>query len=151
MRTNGRTSSWGGGASMTTAEARGRLRRKYLRNEASPASSLSPALPQPARRTKSARSLSRSEGAKAGVSFEVGAASLAGNGQRDGEAIGGQQGAQPVCPFHQGDAVGARFLPAQLVDLLGFLEAIEVEVPEDAARRVVDLGQGEGRAGHDQA
>ena len=70
--TKGRTSSCGGGASMTTADPRGRLSRKYFRNEASPASSRSPASPQPARRTKSARSLSRSEVAKAGISLQVG-------------------------------------------------------------------------------
>src|SRR6266481_7697633 len=150
MRTNGRTSSCGGGASMTTAEPSGRLSRKYLRNEASPASSRSPASPQPARRTKSARSRSRSEAAKAGFSLQIGAPAVAFHGQRYREPLARQQRAEPFRPFDKCRAVGARLFPAQFEHLLRLLQAVEVEMPEDAHRRVVDLDQGEGRAGHDQ-
>ncbi len=45
---------------------------------------------------------------------------------------------------------GACLLPAQLEDLFRRLEAVEIEVPVGALRRLVDLDQGEGRAGHDQ-
>src|SRR3984893_12580531 len=118
MRTNGRTSSCGGGAPMTAAEPRARLSRKYLRNEASPASSRSPASPQPARRTKSARSRSRSEAAKAGFSLPIGAPGVPFHGQRRREPRGGQQRPQPFRPFAQRRAIGARLLPAQFEHLL---------------------------------
>src|SRR5262249_24333613 len=119
-----------------------RARRKYFRNEASPASRLSRALAQPARATNSTRSLARSD-------IKQGTAAIAVDLQGDAEMLG-QQGAQPPRPFDQNDALGQRFLPAQFIDLFGRFEAIEVEVPVGAARRLVDLDQGEGRTGHDQ-
>src|SRR5262245_8409351 len=151
MRTNGRTSSCGGGASMTTAEARGRVRRKYRRNEASPASRRSPASPQPARRMKSARSLSLSEVAKPSIPLQIGAPAVALHGKRHRKPVVGQQHAQPLGPFDQGNTVGARLFPAQFEDLLRRLQAIEVEVPERPAPCVVDLDQREGGAWYDQS
>src|SRR5260370_33052680 len=113
MRTHGAPSSGGGGGSMRTAGPRGRVSLKYLRNEASPASSRSPASPQPARRTKSARSRSRSEDAKAGFSLQIGAPAVAFHGQRHREPLARQQPSQPLRPFRQRHAAGARLLPAQ--------------------------------------
>src|SRR5215831_4994106 len=150
MRTKGRTSSWGGGASMTTARPVRLCRRKYRRNEASPASNRSSASPQPAPQTKSARCLRRSEPAKPLISLQVGLPACAFDGKAHREPFLGQQAAEALGPFDQGDTLGPRFLPAQLEDLLGRLQAVEVKMPEDAARRIVDFDQGEGRAWHDQ-
>src|SRR5216683_5580908 len=150
MRTKGRTSSCGGGASMTTAVPPGRISRKYLRNEASPASKRSAASPQPARRTKSARSLSRSEAGKAGFSLQIGAPSVAFNGKCYREPVPGQECRQPLRPFDERDTIGTRLLPAQFEHLLGCLQAVKIEMPVHTGRRLVDLGQGEGGAGHDQ-
>src|SRR5262245_644707 len=151
MRTNGRTSSCGAGASMTTTEARGRVSRKYLRNEASPASSRSPASPQPARRTKSPRNLSLSEIAKPCIPLQLGAPAVALDGKRHHKPVGGQQSSQPLRPFDQRNTVSACLFPAQFEDLLRALQAIEVEVPKRTAPHLVDLDQREGGAGHDQS
>src|SRR5258708_5628804 len=142
MRTKGRTSSCGGGASMTTVVPVARVRRKYLRNEASPASRLSRPSAQPARATESARSLLRSD-------IEQCAAAVTVRLQDHTEMLG-QEIAKTFRPFDQHDALGQRFFPAQLEDLLRRLQAIEVEMPIGAARRFIDLDQGEGGAGHDQ-
>src|SRR5258708_30302056 len=98
MRTNGRTSSCGGGASMTTTVLSPRVRRKYLRNEASPARRLSRASPQPARVTKSARKALRSD-------IELRPTALAVDFERDAEVLGHQR-AQPPHPFDPHDALG---------------------------------------------
>src|SRR5260221_1498793 len=95
---------------MTTAVRWCRLGGNYLRNEASPASRLSRALAQPARATKSARSLARSD-------IEQGAAAIAIELQGDAEMLG-QKLAQPLRPFDQHDAFGQRLFPAQLQSLL---------------------------------
>src|SRR5215475_6469579 len=150
MRTKGRTSSRGGGASMTTARPVRPCRRKYRRNEASPASNRSSASPQPEPRTKSARCLPRSEPAKPLISLQVRMPSRAFDDKPHREPFFGQQVAEALGPFDQGDALGPRFLPAQLEDLLGRLQPVEVKMPEGAARRIVDFDQGEGRAWHDQ-
>src|SRR5258708_29063037 len=127
---------------MTTAVPLARVRGKYFRNEASPANRLSRASAQPARATKSARNLARSD-------IEQRAAAIAVHLHGDAEMLG-QEIAKPLWPFDQHDALGQGVFPAQLEDLLGRLETIEVEVPKGALRRLVNLDQGEGRAGHDQ-
>src|SRR5262245_47516704 len=103
MRTNGRTSSCGGGASMTTTVLVARVSLKYLRNEASPASRVSRASPQPARAAKWARNLARSD-------IEQGAATTAIQLQGDAEVLG-QEGSQSLWPFNQHDALGQVLLP----------------------------------------
>src|SRR5690242_17685924 len=142
MRTKGSTGSCAAGESMTTAAPPARVRRKYFRNEASPASRLSRASAQPARATKSARSLARSD-------IEERAPSITIHFQGDAEMLG-QQPPQPLRPFDQHDALGQGIFPAELVDLFGRLQAIEIEMPKGAALSLIDLEQGEGRAGHDQ-
>src|SRR5215471_7257850 len=130
MRTNGRTSSHGAGASITTAVPFARVRRKYLRNEASPASRRSSASPQPDRTTKSRRCAARSDIEECAPSI------IARQFQRHTEMLW-QERPQALRPFQQHDALGQRFLPAELVDLLRIVEPVEIEVPEAAARRVV--------------
>src|SRR5579883_2641142 len=132
MRTNGRTSSHGAGASMTTAVAFVRVRRKYFRNEASPASRRSSASPQPERATKSRRCAARSD-------IEDCAPSIVTRQFQGHTEMLGQQSAEPLRPFQQDDALGQRLLPAELVDLLRLVQPVEVEMPVGAARRVVDL------------
>src|SRR5471032_2152781 len=110
IRTKGRTSSWGAGASITTALLSPRFRRKYFRNEASPASRRSWASPQPERATKSARNWARS-GTEPLLAVDRGEPSLAIDGQRHDQTIFGQQSTQPLRPFDERDAVGARLFP----------------------------------------
>src|SRR5471030_20797 len=149
MRTKGSTGSCAAGESMTTAVLDARVRRKYFRNEASPASRRSSASRQPESATKSARIWARS-GTEPLLAVDRGEPTFTVDRKRHDQAVLGQEPTQPLRPFHERDAVGAGLLPAELEDLVGRFEAIEIEMPEGALRRVVDLDQRESRAGHDQ-
>ena len=144
------TSSCGGGASMTTAVPPGPSAGNICGTRRRPPAAARPASPQPARRTKSARSLSLSETPK-----RSSPCSSARRPSPSMESVTvsrsrGRSAAQPLRPFDERNTIGARLFPPQFEDLLGRLQAVKIEMPEDAGRRLVDLDQREGRAGHDQ-
>src|SRR5690242_16387901 len=84
------------------------------------------------------------------VAFEDGAArgGRAPGRQAQIEAPRGERRAEPFRPFEENDAVDEGLLEAELEDLLGALQPVEVEMPDDAARRLIGLDEREGRARH---
>ena len=64
----------------------------------------------------------------------------------DFKPVGWQRFGDPLRPFDDGDRVGDRFIPAEIVEFARAAQPIEVGVDHGATRRIVDLHQGEGRA-----
>ena len=64
-----------------------------------------------------------------------------------GQRIVGPQRTQPVGPFHQHDGI-QRILPVQFGQRIGPIQPPQIVVKDRTNFRVVDLHQGEGRAGH---
>ena len=65
----------------------------------------------------------------------------------DFEPVGGQRLGDPLRPFDDRDRIGDSLVPAQIVELARAAEPVEIGVDDRSPRRVIDLHQGEGRAG----
>ena len=57
---------------------------------------------------------------------------------------------KPIGPFHDGHAVGARVVPAQIEDFLSLSQSVKIEVGQGKIGEVVALTEGKGRARNDQ-
>ena len=68
--------------------------------------------------------------------------------KRQIEPLGGQQRPQPLGPFDQTDAVVEGVLEAELIDRLGALDAVQIEMPQGEAGEIIILHQGETGAGN---
>src|SRR5256885_1476031 len=154
MRTNGRTSSWGGGASMRTAVSPFRLTRSYLRNEASPARCRRSPSPHPWARKNAPMTASRpldivphtrDARSPASVAGHPGGAARAGHGQLDLEPARRQVAPKALRPFDQQDPAAQCVLQSQLDDVVRLFQAIEIEVPNVGRVGLVSLNQRERR------
>ena len=151
MRTNGRTSSCGGGASMTTAEPRGRVEPEVLAERGvarqQPLAGIAPA--GAARRNRRAACRVQTSPKRASPCRSARRPSPSMASVTDEPLVGSSAPSRSAHSTSATPSARASSQPSSKT-CSGVLEAVEVEMPEDAARRVVDLDQGEGRAGHDQ-
>ena len=82
---------------------------------------------------------------------ELGPPPVAGDLETDVEPVVGQAAVAALRPFDQGGAVGHRVGKADLVELVGRAQAVEVEMGDGQPAGGIGLHQREGRARHLQA